>query len=353
MLESSNTPYLTILLNGICPPFLRPVLLAFFSCLACCCCRCLPRSLRPALPRDLTPSYWQANLDDEITFYTFQFVALSVLPLFPSLLQATLGIMASQHWALDAQSCTTLLPPTYETTSRTCPFDLTARQGAGEGGDYMWVSHAFWQGNAQDPGTGRYYTNPLREEMTEGKCTLSEGIKGLATWPQVNIPGDYGKGPHGRQAGPSLGGKGKEERGGQVGRRSTRLRPLTWAKRMGFPCVLFVDRARRALPCHSRLWDPFWEPFPSPPPGPDWRPPHLPLLPRMGPLGAGTKSPGTQVHEDREPLASGLRAQHGDPARVPEPSRSATPTASRAAGVGPGSGYPKGMVGKTWAQMVE
>jgi len=195
VLESSSTSYLTILLNGFCPPFLRPFLvhllfgLAYLLSLCCC----LPRSLRPSLPslrRHLTPSYWQANLDDEITFYTFQFVALSFLPLLPSLLSASLSILSSRSWSLSPKTCLSSLPPSFSNFTSSCPLTFYANMGGREGGregerEGGWVSHEFMQGNARDGETGWFYTSPVRVDPATGGCSVSESVKGLATMPQV------------------------------------------------------------------------------------------------------------------------------------------------------------------------
>jgi len=191
VLESSSTPYLTILLNGFCPPFLRLFLvhllfgLAFLLSLCCC----LPRSLRPSLPslrRHLTPSYWQANLDDEITFYTFQFIALSFLPLLPSLLSASFTILSSRSWALAPQTCHSSLPPSFSNFTSSCPLDFYSNVAEREGGkEEGWVSHWFMQGNARDKETGWFYTSPVRVDPATGGCSVSESVKGLATMPQV------------------------------------------------------------------------------------------------------------------------------------------------------------------------
>lgn len=192
VLESSSTPYLTILLNGFCPPILRRFLLYLlfpFGYLFSLCC-CLPRSLRPSfssLRRNLTPSYWQANLDDEITFYTFQFIALSFFPLLPSLLSASLAILSSRSWTLVPQACSSSLPSSFSNFNSACPLDFYADMGGREEGrEDGLVSHVFMQGNARDSKTGWYYTNPVRvDSAMGGRCSVSETVEGLPTMPQV------------------------------------------------------------------------------------------------------------------------------------------------------------------------
>jgi hypothetical protein len=84
VLDPSNTRLPTILLNGLCPLQLRGL---FRLC-----------------GYKLTKNYWQKNIDDEITFYAFQILAFSILPIFPSLLSSIVSIL-SISWTMTQQSC--------------------------------------------------------------------------------------------------------------------------------------------------------------------------------------------------------------------------------------------------------
>jgi hypothetical protein len=85
VLDPSDTTTFVVLMNAMCPLAARPAVERIFGV-------------------KLTDNYWQKNLDDEIHFFSLKFVACSVLPIFPTLVDSCANVV-NTRWELVKESC--------------------------------------------------------------------------------------------------------------------------------------------------------------------------------------------------------------------------------------------------------